>query len=109
LPLSIALLFVSINYLIFFVDLAIAQEQVCYQCSDNTMAAHLKHMEMVDAVLQTCINDHCASPRFIKEVGEHISAIPVEQLNIYNETVGQAGILSGVQQHVIVHELPNLM
>ena len=108
LPLSIALLFVSINYLIFFVDLAVAQENICHECSDKHMDAHLKHMEMVDVIMQNCINDHCASWYFINQVGQHISAIPSVQLHSFSDMVGPVEVLCGVQQHVLAHELPHL-
>ena len=109
LPVSIALLFVSINYLIFFVDLAIAQENVCYQCSAKNMAAHLKHMEMVDIVIQNCINDYSASWHILNQIGEHVSSVPKSQLYMYSEIMGPVEILCGVQQHVIAHELPHLI
>lgn len=109
LPVSIALLFVSINYLIFFVDFAIAQENVCHECSDKHMAAHLKHMEMVDVIVQNCINDYSASWHVLNQIGQHVSAVPPAQLHMYSEMIGPVEVLCGIQQHVLTHELPNLM
>lgn len=109
LPLSIALLFISINYLIFFVDLAIAQEQVCYRCSDKNVYDRLQYMKLIDTLLLNSINHHCAQLEFLKQIMEHLSNMPKDQLFYHDEVLGTEAVLYGIQQHILDQQLPNLM
>lgn len=112
LPLSIALLFVSINYLIFFVDLAVAQDiveqHVCYQCSHKNMPNHIKYMQTVDVVVQLNIDKYCATSVFMSQVGQHISVVPQSELMALRDMIGTHGVLHDVQNHILAEQLPNL-
>jgi len=112
LPLSIALLFVSINYLIFFVDLAVAQDMaeqhVCYQCSHKNMPNHIKYMQTVDLMIQLHTDKYCATSAFMSQVGQHISVVPQNELIALRDMIGTHGILHDVQSHVMAQHIPNL-